>query len=72
VRTTRGSPAGRRGRLVCSCGWRRPQVARQAIAPAYWPERLELIEALPMTASGKVQKFRLRELIAETLRAERA
>jgi glutaryl-CoA dehydrogenase/cyclohexanecarboxylate-CoA ligase len=44
----------------------------QAIAPAYWPERLELIEALPMTASGKVQKFRLRELIAATLAAERA
>ena len=42
----------------------------QAIAPVYWPERLELIDSLPMTASGKVQKFRLRELIAEKLRAE--
>jgi non-ribosomal peptide synthetase component E (peptide arylation enzyme) len=35
----------------------------QAIAPVYWPERLELIDSLPMTASGKVQKFRLRELV---------
>jgi acyl-coenzyme A synthetase/AMP-(fatty) acid ligase len=43
----------------------------QAIAPVYWPERLELIESLPMTASGKVQKFRLRDLIAEQIRAER-
>ena len=44
----------------------------QAIAPVYWPERLELIDSLPMTASGKVQKFRLRELIAEKIRAEQA
>ena len=50
----------------------RATLREQAIAPAYWPERLELVEALPMTASGKVQKFRLREVIAETLRAERA
>jgi cyclohexanecarboxylate-CoA ligase len=43
----------------------------QQIAPTYWPERLELVDALPMTASGKVQKFRLREMIAERVRAER-
>jgi cyclohexanecarboxylate-CoA ligase len=40
------------------------------IAPTYWPERLELVDALPMTASGKVQKFKLREMIAQTLKAE--
>jgi cyclohexanecarboxylate-CoA ligase len=34
------------------------------------PERLELIDALPMTAVGKVRKNVLRERIAETLRAE--
>lgn len=27
----------------------------------YWPERLEIIEAFPRTASGKIQKFQLRE-----------
>ncbi len=27
----------------------------------YWPERLELRDALPMTASGKIQKFALRD-----------
>ncbi|HJV27178.1 MAG TPA: cyclohexanecarboxylate-CoA ligase [Aromatoleum sp.] len=32
------------------------------VARQYWPERLELIEALPATPSGKVQKFRLREM----------
>lgn len=36
----------------------------------YWPERLEVIEEFPRTASGKVQKFKLRELIAEKLQGE--
>jgi acyl-coenzyme A synthetase/AMP-(fatty) acid ligase len=45
----------------------RMTLREQSIAPVYWPERLELIDSLPMTASGKVQKFRLRELIAEKL-----
>jgi len=31
------------------------------VARSYWPERLELVEALPMTATGKIQKFVLRE-----------
>jgi cyclohexanecarboxylate-CoA ligase len=48
----------------------RMTLRQQAIAPTYWPERLELLDSLPMTASGKVQKFRLREVIADTLRAE--
>jgi non-ribosomal peptide synthetase component E (peptide arylation enzyme) len=48
----------------------RSALREQAIAPVYWPERLELLDSMPMTASGKIQKFRLRELIAETLRAE--
>jgi cyclohexanecarboxylate-CoA ligase len=33
----------------------------QRIAPAYLPERLVLLDAMPMTATGKVQKFVLRE-----------
>ncbi|QJY48251.1 AMP-binding protein [Pseudonocardia broussonetiae] len=32
------------------------------IAPHKLPERLVVVDALPMTATGKVQKFRLREL----------
>jgi cyclohexanecarboxylate-CoA ligase len=31
----------------------------------YWPERLELRDTLPKTASGKIQKFVLRHEIAE-------
>jgi acyl-CoA synthetase (AMP-forming)/AMP-acid ligase II len=36
--------------------------AERRIAPYKLPERLVLVDALPMTATGKVQKFRLREL----------
>lgn len=31
------------------------------VAKPYWPERLELLDELPKTASGKIQKFILRE-----------
>jgi 3-phosphoshikimate 1-carboxyvinyltransferase len=36
----------------------------QRLAKPYWPERLEIVEALPYTPSGKIQKFVLRDLIA--------
>lgn len=35
------------------------------VARSYWPERLELVDALPMTATGKIQKFVLRERARE-------
>jgi len=35
------------------------------IATQYLPERLELLDALPATPSGKVQKFKLREMVRE-------
>jgi cyclohexanecarboxylate-CoA ligase len=41
------------------------QLARQK-----FPERLELIDEFPMTPSGKVQKYRLREIIAGRLACE--
>jgi cyclohexanecarboxylate-CoA ligase len=34
----------------------------QGTATQYLPERLELVDALPRTLSGKIQKFKLREL----------
>jgi non-ribosomal peptide synthetase component E (peptide arylation enzyme) len=40
----------------------------QRIAAWKLPERLELREALPMTPSGKIQKYQLREEIARLLR----
>jgi cyclohexanecarboxylate-CoA ligase len=40
------------------------------MAKQKYPERLELIEELPRTPAGKVQKFSLRAKIAEELRVE--
>ena len=37
------------------------------VSKPYWPERLEIIETLPYTPSGKIQKFVLREQIAAQL-----
>lgn len=33
----------------------------QRVSKPYWPERLEIVEALPYTPSGKIQKFVLRD-----------
>lgn len=41
------------------------------LAKPKWPERIEVVDTFPMTASGKVQKFRLREWIAARVEAER-
>jgi cyclohexanecarboxylate-CoA ligase len=38
------------------------------MAKPYWPERLELVAEMPRTPSGKIQKFKLRELAAELAR----
>jgi cyclohexanecarboxylate-CoA ligase len=43
----------------------RHQLARQK-----FPERLEIVSGFPMTPSGKIQKFRLRQLVAERIAAE--
>jgi len=42
------------------------QIARQKL-----PERLEIVGEFPMTPSGKIQKYRLRQIIAEKLELER-
>ncbi len=36
----------------------------QRVAKPYWPERLELVDELPHTPSGKIQKFLLRDQLA--------
>jgi len=38
----------------------------QKVALQYIPERLVLLEAMPTTPSGKIQKFKLRELLRES------
>lgn len=46
-----------------------PQLQRflegQGISKTYWPERVEILEQLPQTPSGKIQKFHLRQRYAE-------
>jgi len=37
------------------------------VAKQKFPERLEIVGEFPMTASGKIQKFRLREIVAAKL-----
>ena len=44
-------------------------MAEAGVAKPKWPERIEVVSELPMTPSGKVQKFRLREIIAEQLKS---
>jgi len=41
----------------------RHQLARQK-----FPERLELVSEFPMTPSGKIQKYKLRDMITERAR----
>ena len=33
------------------------------VAKQYWPERLKVIEQMPLTPTGKIQKFKLREMV---------
>ncbi|MGD9919814.1 MAG: cyclohexanecarboxylate-CoA ligase, partial [Paenirhodobacter sp.] len=44
----------------------------QHLAKQYFPERLELREKLPATASGKIQKFALRNELKAEYEARRA
>jgi len=41
----------------------RTYLAEQQVTRQFWPERVELVDEFPMTPSGKVQKFRLREIV---------
>lgn len=45
-------------------------MTQAGVAKPKWPERVEVVAEFPMTPSGKVQKFRLRQIIAEKLAAE--
>ncbi|SIS54599.1 AMP-binding protein [Alicyclobacillus vulcanalis] len=47
-------------------------LGERGMAKIYWPERLEIIDEMPRTASGKIQKYVLRQDIARKLDRERA
>jgi non-ribosomal peptide synthetase component E (peptide arylation enzyme) len=40
------------------------------LAKMKFPERLEIVSEFPMTPSGKVQKYRLRQIVKEKIEAE--
>jgi len=55
--------------LDLSAVWRR--LAAEGFTKHFWPERLEILAEMPRTATGKIQKFVLREL-AKDLRPQDA
>jgi len=69
------APHPRLGEIGCACivpeGAEAPTLAelaefleRERVTRQFWPEKLVVLPEFPMTPSGKVQKFRLRELAA--------
>ncbi len=42
----------------------------KGIAKQYWPEHVEIVDEFPRTPSGKIQKYRLREIIKEKISVE--
>ena len=73
--TTSGIPDPRLQERACACVVLRPGVDEftfaemqqflgdKGLARQYWPEGLEVLAELPSTASGKIQKYRLRQAI---------
>lgn len=72
-----GYPDARLGERGCACVVLRPgatldlpalqvYMAECKVAKQYWPERVQVMDAMPRTPSGKIQKFRLREWVAAT------
>lgn len=70
-----GVPDERLGERACACVVLREgaslalpdlsgYMAENNVAKNYWPERIEVFDALPKTPSGKVQKFKLREIVS--------
>ena len=51
-----------RPRQQLSFGELRAFLEEARMARQYFPERLEILAEMPRTASGKIQKFRLREM----------
>jgi cyclohexanecarboxylate-CoA ligase len=43
-------------------------LGEEGMAKQYWPERLEVLPDMPRTPSGKIQKFKLREMAANLAR----
>lgn len=48
----------------------RDYLAAKGVAKQYWPEFVQVLDELPATPSGKIQKFQLRKLAAEAAEGE--
>ncbi len=71
-----GYPDPRLGERGCACVVLRPAMqfdltalqdymAQCKVAKQYWPERVRVLAALPRTPSGKIQKFKLRDIAVD-------
>lgn len=65
--------------IVLRDGFTAPSIAElgaflqdYGLAKFKWPERIEVLDAFPLTASGKLSKERLRELVKENVERERS
>jgi cyclohexanecarboxylate-CoA ligase len=69
-----GLPDPRLGEIACACvipesgelltlEQVRAFLSNERVTRSFWPERVECMDEFPMTPSGKVQKFRLREML---------
>ena len=67
-----GYPDARLGERACAFVQTRPgqtfgladlqaHMAAKKVAKQFWPERVEVVETMPRTPSGKIQKFALRD-----------
>jgi cyclohexanecarboxylate-CoA ligase len=45
-------------------------LSEQQVTRQFWPEALRIVTEFPMTPSGKIQKYRLRELVLADIAAE--
>ena len=51
-----------RGDEQADLGQIQAYLLQEAVSKSYWPEYLEILADMPRTASGKIQKFKLREM----------
>jgi len=77
-----GYPDARLGERACACvavrkgttldlAAVRVHMETNKVAKQYWPERVQIFDDLPHTPSGKVQKFKLREMVTSAVAKER-
>ncbi|MDD5953247.1 MAG: AMP-binding protein [Oscillospiraceae bacterium] len=78
-----GMPDDRLGERICAYVTLKPGVTgfshqalldrlrKEEIPKWQWPERLEIVDALPKTDSGKIKKYVLKQQIASQLKAEK-